>query len=117
MENSDWAVMGGLREDASQRFISHVLIPDENGRAVVRITNPNLNGQKVAIELAFDATRLPELFQWTVPGKGFYVNAFEPGNLPAVGHLRALEEDRMTVLQPGEDCSTSLSFTARSENR
>jgi len=116
-EHSDWSLMGALRDDASQRFISHVLSPDEDGRAFVRITNPDLNGGRLELELAFNARALPELFQWTVPGKGFYVNAFEPGNLPAVGHVRALEEDRMTVLQPGEEFRTSLSFTARSDNR
>ena len=68
-EHANWSVMGGIRDDATERFISHNLTPDEAGRAVVRITNPDLNGEKVEIELGFDADSLPELFQWTVSGK------------------------------------------------
>jgi Domain of unknown function (DUF4432) len=107
---SDWTAIGEPDDQIVQRFIEHDSEPDATGSCRVSWENPDVLGRAVALRLTYDAAALPYLFQWTVSARGMYVNAFEPSNLPAVGHRDALRNESMTVLEPAQTRRTTLRF-------
>jgi galactose mutarotase-like enzyme len=78
-----------------EQVFHHVLT---QGRA--RLVNPTLD---LSVELRWDPTQLPHLFQWKMMGQGAYVCGIEPANSSAIhGRAHARTTDDLPLLQPGE---------------
>jgi hypothetical protein len=55
---------------------------------------------------------LPRMWQWVDPAPGYYVLAIEPANCSVLGRAHDRGEDRLPVLEPGEERTTTLVVTA-----
>jgi hypothetical protein len=52
--------------------------------------------------LRFNKSQLPWLTNWQHWGKDEYVTGLEPGTNPPIGQSKALEQNQLIILQPGE---------------
>jgi len=89
-----------------ERVYYHRNIRSE-GQASVRIRNdrfPASSGAAlpISVELSWDATTLPNLIQWKMPGQGTHVLGLEPANCVVEGRAAERERGTLVFLEPGE---------------
>lgn len=92
-------------EHAAQVFFHHDFVTDADGWATASIHNPHFplpgGPTPVTVALAWDATTLPHLTQWRMPGAGTHVLGIEPGNCHVRGRAAARADGSLVTLAPG----------------
>lgn len=102
-EGVDWRTVDPPGAGAVEQVWEHVPRPGADGLVRARVVNPDLgDGRSAGLEVAYDPSTLPRLFQWRVMGEGHYVVGLEPGNLRIEGRQAAREAGDLVVLAPGE---------------
>lgn len=86
----------------SEQVFRHAPRADEAGWVTVRVQNPMLK-----LQLRYDSTTLPHLFQWKMMGQGAYVLGIEPANSADIEGKR----QDVPMLEAGESRTYSLEFT------
>jgi hypothetical protein len=102
-EGADWRLVGEPVRGAVEQVWEHTPRPDPDGVVHACVRNAAVgDGRAVGVEVAYDASTLPRLFQWRVMGEGHYVIGLEPGNLRIEGRQAARAAGELVVLDPGE---------------
>ena len=85
-----------------------------DGRARAAIVREDLlEGSGLGFEIAYDPRALPALFTWRKLDYGDYVMSVEPANTLAIqGREYAEKHDMLPFLEPGEERTYELTFTA-----
>jgi hypothetical protein len=95
-------------------YSHHDLALDGRGWACAAIRNPHFplaNGQApvdLTVRLSWNATSLPHLVQWKMPGAGIHVLGIEPGNCQVGGRAAERAAGRLVTLQPGQSAVYDL---------
>ncbi len=77
-------------------------------RAVNEATEVLLYRDDLGLALRWPTDQLPYLTQWKNTRQGIYVNGVEPGNCVPEGQNRARKNNRLVMLQPGEQQTFQL---------
>lgn len=97
------------------------LATDSDGFAEVRIRNPYFplpgfkTGEPVTVSLRWDASHLPYLVQWKMPGMGMHVLGIEPANCHVEGRSAERERGTLVMLAPGQSQRYQLQMTVLRE--
>jgi hypothetical protein len=103
-QDADWRVIEPPRAGAVEQVWEHTPRPGAAGRVHACVRNPDVGGGRaVGVEVAYDSTTLPRLFQWRVMGEGHYVVGLEPGNSRFEGRHAARAAGELDVLAPGDE--------------
>lgn len=105
---STWQQPPQARAGAPERVFEHD-VQVEDGWARAAVVNPVLD---LRVEVAWDATTLPRLWQWVHPASGVYSLGLEPANCSVLGRGADRAAGRLPVLQPGEERITRLRVSA-----
>lgn len=91
-----------------EQVFRHAPLANDQGEAVVRLDNPELD---FGFKLRYSAGTLPHLFQWKQMGQGAYVLGLEPANSSAIeGRAVARQRHDLPQLEPGESRGYQLQF-------
>jgi Domain of unknown function (DUF4432) len=102
-EGVDWHTIDAPAPGAVEQVWEHTPRPGPDGMVHACVRNPDAgDGRAIGVEVAYDASTLPRLFQWRVMGEGHYVIGLEPGTLRIEGRQAAREAGELVVLEPGE---------------
>jgi len=71
---------------------------------------PAVNAISLSLRLQWDATTLPELVQWYMPGQGEHVLGLEPANCRVEGRAAERARGSLVILEPGESRRYTLSL-------
>jgi len=105
-----WADAPPVLPGAPERVFEHVLAPEADGWASARVTSPPAG---LELELRWDASTLPRLWQWVHPAPGISALGLEPANCSVLGRAADRAEGRLPVLEPGEERETRLEVRVR----
>jgi len=79
-----------------EKVFFHTMGTDNHGRTFVALLNPDTgDGQPLGMVLRWNAKELPNLTEWKMVRKGFYVVGLEPGNSLPLG--RGVMRERGTL--------------------
>jgi hypothetical protein len=82
-----------------EKVFFHTLAADEQGNSFIALLNRDIgNGTALGMILRFNTGELPELTQWKMPRRGFYVMGLEPGTVTPVGRGPLRQEGRLPML-------------------
>ena len=87
--------------------IDQVALATQHPAADLRVYGNGRLGLRVEI-----SSNLPRMWQWIDPRPGYYVIAIEPANCSVVGRAHDRSEERLPVLAPGAERTTTLAITA-----
>jgi len=77
----------------------HKLAADESGNSFVALLNRDIgDGTPLGMILRFNTKELPELTEWKMPRRGFYVMGLEPGTVTPVGRGPLREAGKLPLL-------------------
>jgi hypothetical protein len=93
----------------AERVFEHVVEPDAEGWASVRVVNDALGAE---VEVAWDATTLPRLHQWVHPAEGVFVLGLEPANCSVLGRAADRAAGRLPMMAAGASRTTSVRIRA-----
>jgi hypothetical protein len=97
-------------EGARERVFEHEVTPGGDGWCSATARNPSLG---LEVEVRWDASTLPRMWQWVHPAPGLGVLGLEPANCSVLGVAHDRAEGRLPQLEPGESCRTRLQIRAR----
>jgi hypothetical protein len=86
--------------------------PDNSGKCTCGLYNSQI---PIAVALLFRKEQLPWLTNWQHWGKGEYVTGLEPGTNPPIGQAKALAQNELIYLQPGESRRYDLEIEVLSD--
>jgi uncharacterized protein DUF4432 len=105
-----WGVAPGIVEGAPERVFEHEVSPSGDGWCSATVHNAALG---IEVELRWDKSTLPRMWQWVHPAPGLGVLGLEPANCSVLGVAHDRAEGRMPSLAPGESVRTRLQIRAR----
>ena len=100
-----WEYGSGTPRYREQVFFHH-LKAKPNGFTKVMLGNEDL-----ALALDWDTTGLPYFTQWKNTRQGIYVSGIEPGNCIPEGQNSARRNNRLMMLEPGQEYRSAISVT------
>jgi len=98
-----WEYGAAVPQYAEQVFFHH-LKAKSNGFTKVMLGNEDL-----AITLDWDSASLPYFTQWKNTRQGAYVSGIEPGNCIPEGQNAARRNNRLIMLEPGQEYRSAIS--------
>ncbi|MBN2554225.1 MAG: aldose 1-epimerase family protein [Spirochaetales bacterium] len=82
-----------------EKVFFHTLAADPEGGTFIALLNRDIgDGTPLGIVLRFKLDELPQLTEWKMPRKGFYVLGLEPGTVTPVGRGALRAEGRLPML-------------------
>jgi hypothetical protein len=100
-------VLPGPRPGFEEQVYEHVVTPDADGRARVRVVNERLGR---AFELDYDPVAFPAFFQWLNLREGGYAIGLEPSTHHVAGDAAARADGSMIWLSHGEERRYQTTF-------
>jgi len=98
-----WGEFPGPTPDQVEWVYYHDLATAADGTTLVGFANPVQEGGAMGLYLKYDKAALPFFGQWKMPAEGTYVTGLEPANCLVEGRVKDRREDRLEVLQPGQE--------------
>ncbi len=94
-----------------EKVFFHKLAADDRGNTFIALLNRDIgNGTPLGIVLRFNTNELPQLTEWKMPRKGFYVMGLEPGTVTPIGRGVLRERNELPVLAGQAEYSTRIHF-------
>ncbi|UCF97542.1 MAG: aldose 1-epimerase family protein [Spirochaetaceae bacterium] len=82
-----------------EKVFFHNLAADSKGDSFIALLNRDIgNGKPLGMILRFNTKELPELTEWKMPRRGFYVMGLEPGTVTPVGRGPLREAGKLPML-------------------
>ena len=91
-------------------MFEHEVTPGGDGWCSATVRNPLLG---LEVEVRWDSSTLPRMWQWVHPAPGLGVLGIEPANCSVLGVAHDRAEGRLPQLEPGEERRTQLQVRAR----
>ncbi len=92
-----------------EKVFFHKLASDTNGNTFVSLVNPDIgNGSVLGVVIRFNTRELPELTEWKMMRKGFYVVGLEPGIVTPLGRGFLREQGKLPILKGQESYSVTI---------
>lgn len=89
----------------------HTLAADSRDDTFVALLNRDIgNGTPLGIILRFNNKELPELSEWKLPRKGFYVLGLEPGMVVPIGRGPLRQQGKLPMLAGQAEYRTRIRF-------
>lgn len=113
-----WKVGRHPRAGYRERVYYHEdLAASANGMTNASIRNPHFpaTGRPLCVQLAWDASTLPVLVQWKMPGEGIYALGLEPANCHVEGSAVEKKRGSLISLAPGQIMQYHLEISIREE--
>ena len=104
-QNRWWEYGSAIPQYEEQVFFHH-LKAKSNGFTKIMLGNENL-----AIALDWDTASLPYFTQWKNTRQGIYVSGIEPGNCIPEGQNAARRNNRLMMLEPGQEFRSAVSVS------
>ncbi len=80
-------------------------VVESDGKSSVSLVNPTAG---LRLTLRYDKSQMPHLTEWKQMGQGTYALGLEPGNVLPLGRAHYIEQNELSMIQPGE--SRTFSF-------
>ncbi len=94
-----------------EKVFFHNLASDESGDSFIALLNRDIgNGTPLGMVLRFNTKELPELTEWKMPRRGFYVMGLEPGTMTPIGRGPLRESGRLPLLDGQSEYRTRIQF-------
>jgi hypothetical protein len=83
-----------------EKVFFHTLAADKAGNTFIALLNRDIgDGTPLGVALRFNTNELPELTEWKMPRRGFYVMGLEPGTATPIGRGPLREEGKLPLLE------------------
>lgn len=105
-----WAVVDEPVAGAQAEVFEHELGDDPVGTMAIVNTQPPFG--PVGVQVAWQRTQLPRLFQWRMQDCGMFLTGIEPANCRGRGIEEEFREGSVDLLAPGESREFDLVVTA-----
>jgi hypothetical protein len=94
-----------------EKVFFHKLAGDGRGNTFIALLNRDIgNGTPLGIVLRFNTKELPQLTEWKMPRKGYYVMGLEPGTVTPLGRGVLRERNELPMLAGQAEYSTRIEF-------
>jgi hypothetical protein len=94
-----------------EKVFFHKLAADESGNSFVALLNRDIgDGTPLGMILRFNTKELPELTEWKMPRRGFYVMGLEPGTVTPVGRGPLREAGKLPLLDGQSEYKIRIHF-------
>jgi hypothetical protein len=97
---------------AERVYFHKEIATDSRKWATATIYNPEFplptGATPISVNLSWDATTLPNLFQWRMAGAGAHVLGIEPANCDVNGRAASRESNTLFMLEPGARYTCTL---------
>ena len=104
-------------QGCQEQVFFHSLAADEAGNTFISLLNRDIgDGTPLGIVLRFNINELPELTQWKMPRRGFYVMGLEPGTVSPIGRGALREAGRLPLLEGQEEYRIRIRFQVVDSN-
>jgi len=90
-----------------EKVFFHQLGADAKGNTFIALVNNDL---PLAVVMRFNKNELPQLTQWKMPRRGFYVQGLEPGTVTPSGRGILRERGELPIIEAQQSYSITLSF-------
>jgi hypothetical protein len=90
-----------------EKVFFHQLGADAEGNTFIALVNNDL---PLAVVMRFNKNELPQLTQWKMPRRGFYVQGLEPGTVTPSGRGILRERGELPIIEAQQSYSITLSF-------
>ena len=94
----------------AEQVFRHDMQADNNGFAHTMLVNPSIK-DGLALLIKSNTESLPYVSQWKMPGAGDYVLGIEPCNVPCEDRVTLRENNRLPMLEAGENRSFELEIS------
>jgi len=82
-----------------EKVFFHTLTADKAGNTFIALLNRDIgDGTPMGAVLRFNTKELPELTEWKMPRRGFYVMGLEPGTVTSIGRGPLREAGKLPLL-------------------
>jgi len=98
-----WHLYDEARSGYAEQVFFHHVRNDPAGRAHAALINDD-----IGLKFSWKTDTLPYLTQWKNTRKNSYINGIEPGNCVPEGQNKARETGRLTMIEPDETVTFSL---------
>ena len=96
-----------------EKVFFHSLAADKKGNTFIALLNRDIgDGTPLGAVLRFNTKELPELTEWKMPRRGFYVMGLEPGTVTPLGRGPLREAGRLPLLQGQSEYRIRIRFEA-----
>ncbi len=93
----------------NEKVFFHRLASDGNGNTFVSLVNSDIgNGETLGVVVRFNTRELPELTEWKMMRKGFYVVGLEPGLVTPLGRGNLRERGKLPFLKGQDSYSIAI---------
>jgi hypothetical protein len=94
-----------------EKVFFHTLAADGKGESFIALLNRDIgNGEPLGMVLRFNTKQLPQLTEWKMPCRGFYVIGLEPGTVTPVGRGPLRERGELPMLAGQSEYRTAIRF-------
>ncbi len=95
----------------AEKVFFHTLAGRSDGGTFVSLVNRETgDGQPLGIVMRWSRKELPELTEWKMTAKGFYVVGLEPGNVPPVGRGVLRQQGALPMLEGQASYDVTIDF-------
>jgi hypothetical protein len=94
-----------------EKVFFHTLAADKGGDTFIALLNRDIgDGTPLGMVLRFNKKELPELSEWKMPRRGFYVMGLEPGTVRPVGRGPLREAGKLPLLDGQSEYGIRIRF-------
>ena len=94
-----------------EKVFFHQLSADSKGNTFIALLNRDIgNGTPLGMVLRFNIKELPQLTEWKMPCKGFYVLGLEPGTVTPLGRGVLRERNELPMLSGQAEYTIRIHF-------
>jgi hypothetical protein len=98
-------------EGYEEKVFFHTFASDEQGNTFIALLNRDIgDGTPLGAVLRFNTKELPELTEWKMPRRGFYVMGLEPGTATPIGRGPLREAGRLPLLEGQSEYRIRIHF-------
>jgi hypothetical protein len=95
----------------AEKVFFHTLVARGDGATFIALVNRDTgDGQPLGIVMRWNRRELPELTEWKMVSKGFYVVGLEPGNIPPVGRGALRQQGALPMIEGQASYDVTLDF-------
>jgi hypothetical protein len=92
-------IFGEPVQGCEEQVFFHTLAADGEGNTFIALLNRDIgDGTPLGVALRFNTNELPELTEWKMPRRGFYVMGLEPGTVTPIGRGPLREAGKLPLL-------------------
>jgi hypothetical protein len=94
-----------------EKVFFHNLGADGSGNSFIALLNRDIgDGTPLGVVLRFNTKELPELTEWKMPRRGFYVMGLEPGTATPIGRGPLREAGKLPLLEGQSEYRIRIHF-------